>query len=88
MLDGDGDGVSGPDYTFGFHRFAGDFDGDADVDLADYLIFQGCFNQGAVAGPMPCGSADLDFDGDIDLSDHVRMLTAFTGSTPHPGPGR
>ena len=85
-LDGDDDGIAGGDFTTVFHRFAGDFDGDADVDLADHLTFQACHSGAGVTVTGPCSAADLDFDGDVDLSDQLTLLGAFTGSVPHVGP--
>ncbi len=58
----------------------GDFDRDADVDLADFSTFQLCFN-----GPnRPKGAnctvdADFDDDGDIDLDDFMQFQRCFNG---------
>ena len=86
ILNDDGSGIAGPDYTFVFHRFAGDIDGDADVDLADYLAFQACFQGSGAVVADECGPADLDFDGDVDLADLLIMQGVFVGSVAHVGP--
>jgi hypothetical protein len=63
----------------------GDFDHDCDVDLADFLVFQGCFN-----GPnrpyaaTGCGDADFDSDGDVDLADFLRFQACFNGPNRPP----
>jgi len=66
-----------------FGRRLGDLDLDADVDLADFLIFAQCF-AGAGAPPTPaCPTnivADLDYDGDVDLADFLIFQQNFTGS--------
>jgi Immunoglobulin I-set domain len=62
-----------------------DFDQDADVDLADFAIFQSCFN-----GPnrpyayVNCAPADLDDDFDIDLSDFAGFQACFNGPNRPP----
>ncbi len=52
-----------------------DWDGDGDVDSADYAAFTNC-----MAGPdqpvQPgCGQFDLDTDGDVDMTDFARVQT-------------
>jgi hypothetical protein len=57
-----------------------DFDGDGDVDLADFAEFQTC-----VLGPdFPqtdplCADARLDADPDVDLDDFAVLLSCFGG---------
>ena len=57
-----------------------DGDGDDDVDLADFLIFQTCYT-GPGGGPVgpECEVMDDNGDGDVDLSDFLAFQTAFTG---------
>ena len=56
---------------------AGDYDGDGDVDLADFAAFQSCF--GAPADGL-CGTAfDIVVDGVIDAADAARLLQCFNG---------
>jgi hypothetical protein len=58
----------------------GDFDGDTDIDLADFTRFQICFT-GAGGGPVDCRCAAGDFepDGDVDAEDHADFAAAMTG---------
>ncbi len=60
------------------HR--GDFDGDEDVDLADFIAFSQCFGTAELLGPTRCTGADFDRDGDVDLADLVAFQAHFTGS--------
>ncbi len=58
----------------------GDFDGDGDVDIDDFGVFQACAT-GAGLGPPPPGCDDkrLDADDDIDLSDFGIFQRCLTG---------
>jgi endonuclease/exonuclease/phosphatase family metal-dependent hydrolase len=58
-----------------------DWDGDGDVDLVDFGVFQLCFT-GADAGSIDhgCVWADSDSDADVDLVDFGSFQLAFTGS--------
>ena len=82
------------DYTTpGTHAYAedcvpfrvGDLDGDADVDLADYLILCTCLAGPEETNPPDgCGAteftnADLEEDGDVDLADFVLFELEFAG---------
>lgn len=58
-------------------RQTGDCDGDGDVDLADFLVFQNAFTGPEVLTANPC--TDLDGDGDTDLADLIAFQAAFTG---------
>jgi hypothetical protein len=55
----------------------GDFDGDADVDLADLAAFQECFGLPAAGGCEPGDMAGTD--GMIDLNDYVLIEAALGG---------
>ncbi|MCO6436430.1 MAG: hypothetical protein J5J06_05025 [Phycisphaerae bacterium] len=60
-----------------------DFDGDNDVDLADYPVLFNCFtgeSPGSLAPEDRCAIGDIDQDGDIDLVDTALMQRAFSGS--------
>ena len=60
-------------------RQPGDLDGDGDVDLHDFAIFQGCFGGPGVEVGQQCQLADLDSDGDVDLQDFALFVMNFTG---------
>ncbi|MFQ5413456.1 MAG: hypothetical protein ACE5E6_03260 [Phycisphaerae bacterium] len=66
--------------VFGNEAGTGDFDGDGDVDLDDFLSFRACYT-GKGGGPVgpACAAGDFDLDGDIDLADYVAFRDAFTG---------
>lgn len=59
----------------------GDFDGDQDVDLADFARFQVCFTGTSHDEPLDaeCAMMDFDSDGDIDLEDFGAFQVTFTG---------
>ncbi|HOW19863.1 MAG TPA: hypothetical protein PLC79_12585, partial [Phycisphaerae bacterium] len=62
-----------------------DLDADADVDLADFSVFQHCFNgPNRPAGQSDCGRSDLDGDGDVDLSDFAVFQGCFNGPNRPP----
>ena len=82
MLDGNGDGTQGDNYTFGdgqgLFRMFGDVTGDRRVDIADFGIFSTSY--GLHTGQTGF-LAYLDFnnDGTIDIVDFgqfaIRMFT-------------
>jgi len=58
----------------------GDFDADGDVDLADFGVFQSCFNgPNRAAKQTGCDAADLDGDRDVDLGDFGMFQSCFNG---------
>jgi len=57
----------------------GDWDGDGDVDLADFAGIQVCQGWTAGSGPMACGLADLNADGSVSLADFVWWQNVATG---------
>jgi hypothetical protein len=59
-------------YDFG----NGDFDLDADVDLADFAAFQECFGQYALPS---CGPGNMSGDGYIGLTDYDAFEGVMTG---------
>ncbi len=68
---------------------ASDVDGDTDVDLADFGVFQSCFNGPnrpwpAAGQPGDCACLDADGDGDVDLSDFGVFQTCFNGPNRPP----
>jgi formylglycine-generating enzyme required for sulfatase activity len=65
-------GASGPD-----------FDGDFDVDLKDFAVFEPCVGQNA---SIDCLAAfDFDFDSDIDVDDYRLLQLRFAGPGMPPG---
>jgi len=53
----------------------GDADGDGDVDLADFLVFAGCFDQSIQPG---CEMMDFDGNSTINMNDYDAFEDAFT----------
>jgi len=68
-------------YEFPVPGVPGDQDGDGDVDLVDFGLWQDCLT-GPDAGPYAegCGNADFDGDLDVDLDDFSAFELLFTGS--------
>jgi hypothetical protein len=58
----------------------GDLDGDGDVDLADYEVFENCMTGPGVPKQLGCRAADLDGDGDVDLADYGIFQEILPGS--------
>ncbi len=66
-------------------RVAADFDGDGDVDLADFGYFQSCFNgPNGTYGSSGCEDADFDRDNDVDLVDFGVFQRCFNGPNQPP----
>ncbi len=70
-LDGDGDGTAGGDYVYGFHRLAGDLNGDGAVNVLDCGQLQAAMVGGYAA------EADVDGDGKLDGSDATALMTGL-----------
>jgi MYXO-CTERM domain-containing protein len=72
--------------TDAFHP--GDFDGDGDVDGADFVVWQTNF---PTTSGATLAMGDADGDGDVDGADFVVWQTNFPtpsgGSSPVPEPG-
>ncbi len=75
-----------PIVDMGAYEFIqGDLDGDGDVDVADFGVFQSCFN-----GPnrpyrqTGCDDGDFDADGDVDRADFARFQGCFNGPNRPP----
>ncbi|MBI4580338.1 MAG: VCBS repeat-containing protein, partial [Planctomycetes bacterium] len=56
-----------------------DFDGDNDVDQADFGHLQECFSESGMAYLQGCADADFDGDGDVDLKDFTAFITCMNG---------
>ena len=62
-----------------------DFDYDGDVDLADFTVFQSCFNGPNRPAPSGCvANVDADVDGDVDLTDFGAFQQCFNGPNRPP----
>jgi len=67
------------------NRGVADFDSDGDVDLADFSLFQICFNgPNHAPGPRCAVHADFDGDGDVDLADFAGFQACFNGPNRPP----
>jgi hypothetical protein len=73
--------ISDVTYTGGSALHAGDFDGDGDVDGADFVAWQTNFPK---ASGAKWADGDADGDGDVDGADFVVWQTNFPFT---PGPG-
>ena len=65
-------------YTWSFTTAAvkGDFDGDGDIDLSDFVEFATAYGSSA-GDPNYNVIGDFDDDGDIDLADFVEFATVY-----------
>ncbi len=67
-----------------------DVEGDGDVDLTDFGMFQACFNGPNRPWPPPpldqqkCRCLDADSDGDVDLADFGAFQSCFNGPNRAP----
>ena len=86
-LDGNGDGSSGGNHSFGdrevdaFFRFFGDNDGDRDVDTRDLVDFGSSFRSSVVDAAFNPGF-DSDNDGDVDTGDLIQFGMRFRDGLP------
>ncbi len=68
--------------TLSFGVMVGDAEGDFDVDLYDFYLFQQCFTVPPVIGES-CAGSDFVPDGDVDIAnDYLLFAPAMTGPTP------
>lgn len=77
--DGNGDGSPGPNGGKDFHRYFGDYDGDRDVDVADFAGLRRYF--GTTIGQAEFRHYfDADADGDVDLFDFAAFRQHFNST--------
>lgn len=62
-----------------------DFDGDTDVDQADFGFLQQCVSGDGIAFGEGCAPADLDSDGDVDEDDFGLLHACLAGADGPPG---
>jgi PKD repeat protein len=75
------------DYIAIIGQAAADFDGDGDVDQADFGHLQACFTGMGLGPPAAgCDKADLDGDTDVDELDIQRLAGCFGGPNVTPDP--
>jgi len=81
IVDGNLDGILTVDmgaYELqGSGLLAGDFDGDGDVDLDDFGVFEGCFSGRLAVVSGDCARCDVNQDTFIDLQDFAWFQRAF-----------
>lgn len=70
------------DLTLGFFVLAGDANRDRTVDIADFAILAGQFNQ-----PGTFGQGDFDYDGTVGIADFAILASKFN-TTLQPPPAR
>jgi hypothetical protein len=56
-----------------------DYDGDCDVDQADYAAFEACASGPGVARAGNCGDRDFDVDADVDQLDFSAFQRCYSG---------
>ncbi len=70
--------------TYGVEPLS-DLDYDGDVDLADFTLFQACFNGPNRSPGKGCTvDADFDNDGDVDLADFSALTYCYNGPNRAP----
>lgn len=62
----------------------GDFNGDGEVDAADFPAFEDCYSGSALPRPVGCEPFDFDADGDVDCADYSGLGQAWTAATITP----
>lgn len=77
--------ITGVSFTPSGPRVAPDLDDDGDVDLADFGLFQTCFNgPNRAYASTGCVVADFDADHDVDLMDFGTLQACFNGPNRPP----
>ncbi|MDB5321579.1 MAG: Alkaline phosphatase [Phycisphaerales bacterium] len=78
MLDGNGDGLGGDDFTLGFFQLNGDANRDRVVDTADFKILFANLGKGSPTWDQ----ADFNYDGLVDFTDFQYLEQSFGHSLP------
>jgi hypothetical protein len=77
-LDGNADGLPGPDYGFDFFVLSGDANHDRNVDLSDFTVLAANFNTSG--RDYSQGNFNYDGAGLVDLSDFTILAAHFNQS--------
>jgi hypothetical protein len=77
-LDGNGDGVSGDNYTFNFVHLPGDLNSDGKVDFTDFQKFE--VNYGKTGATWVDG--DFNYDGTVNDPDLKILMAAMNTALP------
>ncbi|HEY7120567.1 MAG TPA: hypothetical protein VH475_28540 [Tepidisphaeraceae bacterium] len=80
LLDGNGDGTGGDDYTYNFFFLNGDVNRDRKVDFNDLVVLAQHYNTTDPAWDH----GDLNYDGTIDFNDLVTLAQRYNTSLPAP----
>ena len=81
FFDGDGNGTGGDDLVLNFHRFYGDFNGDARIDITDFGEFSGSYNQSSIS-PQFRTVLDWNNDDRIDIMDFGQFSIRYFTTLP------
>ncbi|HUR53852.1 MAG TPA: proprotein convertase P-domain-containing protein, partial [Gemmataceae bacterium] len=82
MLDANGDGMGGDDFTFRFTFLQGDLNGDRVVNATDSDALVRNLNK----APATWNQGDLNYDGKVGFTDYQIMQLTFRKSLPPPPP--
>lgn len=63
--------------SLGVNVCFGDFDGDGDVDLSDFIVFRGEYGRTDCDPQLSSCQGDFDGDGDVDLSDFIQFRSNY-----------
>lgn len=82
LLDGNGDGTGGDDYTFDFSCLFGDSDGNGNIGFADLQLFTSKWLYGICDTDNNwCNGTDLKRDGKVDMGDFTVLATNWLEGT-------
>ncbi len=77
--------TTGDSWMFTTTLVPGDFDGDGDVDLADFGYLQRCYSGSDTPPEAGCENANLDGDNDVDEADFEVFKNCLGGADQPPG---
>jgi hypothetical protein len=79
LLDGNGDGTGGDNYSFDFFQLAADANRDRNVDFNDLVVLAQNYNS---IGGMTFDKGDFNGDGNVDFNDLVILAQRYNTSLP------